>query len=137
MARHSTTAMTAGRGAGAATEGAGNSDPRARLTESKSVTGQSIGAIFALCAFAVGIVSGIFSGNAASSVVGRALVAMIVCYPVGLVVGMICQRVISDHINAHVDANPVPDLDEHQQHDGDFGASEASQANDAEEPMVV
>jgi hypothetical protein len=33
---------------------------------------------------------------------------MVVCYPVGLVAGMVCVRVIGTHVEAHRLANPIP-----------------------------
>lgn len=66
-----------------------------------------ISACFALASFAVAILAGLASDNPASSVLARALMAMIICYPVGLVVGMICERLIVAHIEAHQLANPV------------------------------
>jgi hypothetical protein len=33
---------------------------------------------------------------------------MLACYPVGLLVGMACQRVIAEQLEAHRAANPIP-----------------------------
>lgn len=51
----------------------------------------------ALAAFAIAIVAGIAAGNAPAQILVRALMAMILCYPVGLIIGVICQRVIDMH----------------------------------------
>ena len=67
-----------------------------------------IAGCFALSAFAVAVIAGLASDNPASEVLGRALLCMVVCYPVGLVVGMVCVRVISAHVEAHRAANPIP-----------------------------
>jgi tetrahydromethanopterin S-methyltransferase subunit C len=69
----------------------------------------SIASVFALAAFAVAIVAGLASGNPTSSILLRAIIAMLACYPVGLVVGHITQRVIQDHVEAHRQANPAPE----------------------------
>ena len=63
-----------------------------------------IAACFALAAFTVAVVAGMAGGNSASSVLVRALIAMIGCYPVGLIIGLICARVMADHIQTHSDA---------------------------------
>ena len=54
----------------------------------------TIGGSFALAAFAVAIVAGLASGNPAASVLLRALLAMLICYPVGMTVGLIAQRIV-------------------------------------------
>lgn len=60
----------------------------------------TIAGCFALSAFAVAVVAGLAGGNATSSILARALLAMIVCYPMGLLVGLICQRVVQEHLQA-------------------------------------
>jgi tetrahydromethanopterin S-methyltransferase subunit C len=58
----------------------------------------------ALAGFAVAILAGLAAGNSAGDVLVRALIAMLACYPVGFVVGMICERVIAMHIEQNHDA---------------------------------
>lgn len=98
----------------------------------QSITGPTIGAILALSAFSVAIVAGMYSGNSATSVVGRALVAMIVCYPVGLGVGWIGRRVVHDHTIAHARSNPVPQVESIH-----AASSNAPAENEHEEAIVV
>ncbi len=74
----------------------------------KTVPSYVIAACVALAAFAVATLAGLASGNSAASILFRALIAMLACYPVGLLVGMACQRVISEQLDAHREANPVP-----------------------------
>ncbi len=54
-----------------------------------------------MAAFAVAVLAGLAGGNSAVSILIRALIAMIGCYPIGLMIGVICQRVMTDHIQAH------------------------------------
>jgi len=75
----------------------------------KTVSSRLIATCFALSAFAVAIVAGLSSGNPTSEVLSRALIAMMVCYPLGLVIGIVCERVIAAHIELHEQANPAPD----------------------------
>ena len=67
----------------------------------------AIAGCFALSAFAVAVVAGLAAQNPASSILVRALIAMIVCYPVGLIIGLICQRLMFDHIAAHQKAASI------------------------------
>jgi len=75
----------------------------------QTVSSRLIATCFALSAFAVAIISGLSSGNPSSEVLWRAIIAMMACYPLGLVIGMVCERIISAHIEAHEQANPAPD----------------------------
>jgi hypothetical protein len=59
---------------------------------------RAVAGCFALAAFAVAVIAGLAGGNASSSILVRALIAMIVCYPVGLIIGLVCQHVIEDHV---------------------------------------
>ena len=72
-------------------------------------TGRVIAGLFALASFGVALISGLASDNPASSVLTRALMAMFLSYPVGWIVGMICQHVIDDHLKIHKEANPALD----------------------------
>jgi hypothetical protein len=69
----------------------------------------SIAGAFALAAFSVATLAGLAGGNDAAAVLQRALMAMIACYPVGLIVGIVAQRVIQDEVEKHRSANPSPD----------------------------
>lgn len=89
-----------------------------------------ISACFALASFAVAILAGLASDNPASSVLLRALMAMIICYPLGLVVGLICERLILTHIEAHQLANPVLHSVKSEKHGHEQDANE-------EEAIVV
>jgi hypothetical protein len=67
-----------------------------------------IAGCFALSAFAVAVLAGLSSDNPAGQVLGRAVACMVVCYPVGLIAGIVCVRVIGSHVEAHRLANPIP-----------------------------
>ena len=45
-----------------------------------------------MAAFAVAIVAGIAVANPAGIVLVRALIAMLICYPIGFIVGSICEH---------------------------------------------
>lgn len=55
---------------------------------------RAVAGCFALAAFAVAVIAGLAGGNPATSILIRALLVMVVCYPAGLVVGLVCQHVV-------------------------------------------
>ncbi len=63
-------------------------------------TGRVIAGCFALAAFAVAIIAGLGAGKDAAQVLLHAVIAMMLCYPVGLVAGMVCEREVRAHIKA-------------------------------------
>ncbi len=75
----------------------------------KSVAAITIAGIFALAAFVVAIIAGLAGGNPTAAILQRAIICMLVCYPVGLAIGLLAERIIQDHIQVHQDANPAPD----------------------------
>jgi hypothetical protein len=54
-----------------------------------------VGACVALLAFALAIAAGLAAANSAATVLLRALLAMIVCYPVGLAAGAVWGRALA------------------------------------------
>jgi hypothetical protein len=63
--------------------------------------GHVIAGCFALAAFVVGLISGLAAQNPAVTVLVRALLAMVICYPLGAFVGMVCERAINRHVAEH------------------------------------
>lgn len=96
-----------------------------RVVASKVLAGS-----FALAGFAVAIVSGLASDNPAAQILLRATIAMVVCYVIGSIVGLICERVIVKHVEASEKISTQAPAA------GATSAAEIS-ANDKEEPIVV
>jgi len=69
-----------------------------------------IAGTFSMTAFAVALVSGGLAGGSAVGVISDALAAMLLCYPLGYVVGKLGNRVISERIAAFKKERAVPDL---------------------------
>ena len=69
----------------------------------------TVGAVFALLAFAVSVVSGLQSANPADTVLGRGLVALVVCYAVGMIAGAILEYVIGLEVRRREAAEPLPE----------------------------
>ncbi|MHC4949233.1 MAG: hypothetical protein ACYTG1_13425 [Planctomycetota bacterium] len=99
-----------------------------------AAAGRIVGGCLALAAFAVAILSGLASGNEAASVLVRAVVAMIACYPVGMVLGLVAGRVIEEH--ALADREPT-DGRERGEDDAVAAAVEVAAGEEAEEVLVV
>jgi len=99
----------------------------------KGVAATTIAGAFALAAFAVAVLAGLGSGNPAPSVLVRALIAMLVCYPIGLALGAITQRLLQDEIDRHRETNPEPTSGEDESNDSGIEVIE----EDGEEVLVV
>lgn len=90
-----------------------------------------IAGCLALAAFAIAILAGLVAGNAPGLVLVRALMAMILCYPVGFIIGMICERVMAMHA-------PQPsESEQEQEQETDTPASDDAQRGSAEEVLTV
>ncbi len=104
-------------------------------TASRGSPGHVLGGCFAMAAFAVAVVAGLARENTPSAILLRAVIAMIVCYPVGMLVGMMCLRVLQEHVNA-----PPKTVADDESTPGALGpptAQVAENAKDAEDVMVV
>lgn len=73
------------------------------------LAGSTIAGVFSITAFVVALLSGVVAGNEPLSVVSRAFLALLLCYPIGFAVGLVLQRVIDDHIREHQERHPAPD----------------------------
>ena len=104
-------------------------------TAPRGSPGHVIGGCFAMAAFAVAVVAGLARENTPSAILLRAVIAMIVCYPVGMLVGMMCLRVLQEHVKA-----PPETVAHDESTAGALGpptAQVAENAKDAEDAMVV
>ena len=63
---------------------------------------------FALIAFALAIVMGLYADNSVSTTLGRALVMMGLSYVVGLMVAVVAFRAMNDHFDRYKAAHPMP-----------------------------
>lgn len=67
-----------------------------------AVSTKVIAGCFGLAAFAVAIIAGLASDNPAAQILLHAVIATLVCYPIGWIAGLICQRVIGLHLEARI-----------------------------------
>lgn len=71
--------------------------------------GKVVAGSFGLSAFAVAVIAGLGAGNTASDVLIRALVAMVVCYFIGTLLGGVGERTVSEHVRQYIEGRVVPD----------------------------
>lgn len=71
--------------------------------------GKVIAGCFALTAFAVAVLAGLLAHNTMLEILGRATIALVVCYPAGFLIGLVVEHVIAQHVRDHMASNPVPD----------------------------
>ena len=67
-----------------------------------------VAGVFALSAFMVALLAGLLGGTDVSVILVRAIMALIVCYPVGLLAGALLSKDIEGGLRDHAQANPVP-----------------------------
>jgi len=84
----------------------------------------ALAALCALAAFAVAVSAGFFAGVAADQVIVRALIAMVACYPLGLVIGAVSRRVLHDQLSDSAGADSA--------RSGNVGGANAAPADDRE-----
>ena len=70
-----------------------------------------IAASFALIAFALAIVLGVVAGNSPTTSIWRALVAMVVCYFLGQMIGYAGRKAMTEHVERYKLEHPIPVLD--------------------------
>lgn len=85
--------------------------------------GRPIGTSFALTAFAIAIVSGLLAQNDSVTVLGRAIVVLVVARVVGAILGWVLARVATDAAAStdRVPAVPVPPVVGHPKSEASKG----------------
>lgn len=73
-----------------------------------AITSRVIATCFALTSFAAALIVGIMAENPLQTIFLRALFTMIVCYAIGLVIGLIAQSTVQKHIEQHKLDYPIP-----------------------------
>lgn len=65
--------------------------------------------VFALTAFVVAILAGLYAQNGAAHVLATALVCMVFCYMVGSLIGAVAERTIREHLSGIQEQRPIPE----------------------------
>ena len=66
-----------------------------------------IASVMGLGAFGIAIIAGLAVDNPADHILSRALISMFVCNIVGLAVGILAERTVTDSIGTYIKARPV------------------------------
>lgn len=72
----------------------------------------TIAGCYALGAFTIAILSGLWAGRAASEILTIALISLTGCYIVGILVGKTAEIAVRDHVARFVNENVAPDSNE-------------------------
>lgn len=62
-----------------------------------------------LSAFVIATIAGLAVDNPADSILSRAIISMLVCNAIGLVVGSLAERAVSEAVAEYVSDRPVAD----------------------------
>lgn len=111
------------------TQGNQRSRDRVHTGDLKRVSAGAMG----LGAFAVAVLAGLTAGVDASSVIIRAMLCLMVGYPVGLAIGAIAQHVVFEHVRAYQKANPITTPGDRFADDQEF----AQQQDDDADVLIV
>ena len=87
--------------------------PRKTKTRAKSSSvdlTKAVASIFAFAGFTMSTVSAFLAGADSHKALSNAIVALVICYFVGLICGSVVVRVIHEHNEEYEKANPVPDV---------------------------
>jgi len=76
--------------------------------ECSTIPAKIIATCFALVAFAAAVAVGLAAGNPTSTILGRALLAMFVCWVVGRIVGGVAIRTVQNDIDTYKASHPIP-----------------------------
>ena len=75
--------------------------------ECSTIPARVIATCFALVAFAAAVALGYSVGNPTATIILYALLAMLICWPIGLAVGSVLQRVNERAIQEYKQRNPM------------------------------
>lgn len=80
-----------------------------RAKECSLIPARVIATCFALFGFAAAVVVGVAASNAASTVLWRAIMTMLIAWPIGRFIGGIAQSATEENIAAYKKQYPIPD----------------------------
>jgi hypothetical protein len=79
-----------------------------RAKECFAIPARVIATCFALAAFVAAILLGMSAGNVPETILTRAIVVMVVAWPIGRFCGAVAQWAIQSHIDSYKKAHPIP-----------------------------
>lgn len=95
---------------------------------SRGIPTKTIGVVLGLAGFVIAVLAGMAAGNESSTVLLRALAALVGCNAIGLVIGAAGERAILQHVADYQKSNPISESD---------GAGAADSAEEDNGVLVV
>ncbi len=93
---------------------------------------------FAFIAFTIAMICGLAAQNPGSTIISRALVAMMVCYALGLGIGILGKRTVEEHVEEYKKKYPVhPEEDEHQEGEAVSEADPSTESTESGDATTV
>ena len=89
--------------------------------------GKVVGGIMGTVAFSVACIVGLVAGNDITTVLSRGLMAMVIFFVIGFVIGMMGRRLIDEHMNRIVSVDRDKQLARMAEQNGDREAADAEQ----------
>ena len=84
--------------------------------------GKVVGGILGTVAFSVACIVGLLAGNDMTTVLSRALIAMLIFFAFGFVLGLMGRKLVDEHMKRIVDADRESQMARMEQpHDGQEG----------------
>lgn len=80
---------------------------------------KTISAVMGLAAFAIAMIAGWAALNPLDTILSRAIVAMVVCYAVGQVLGWAATKAASEHMTRYRADRPIPKAEAPKQRNPD------------------
>ncbi len=77
--------------------------------ECSTIPSRVIASCFAITGFVAALVIGFAAGLATDDILLRAIMVMIICWPVGRLLGWMAQRAVEENIAQYKRAHPIPD----------------------------
>lgn len=88
--------------------------------ECSGIPAQVIASCFALVGFAAAILVGVASDNNSETVLWRAIVVMLLAWPIGRLCGYVAEQAVQSHIDAYKKKHPI--ASDEQVHGGPAGS---------------
>ncbi|MFU8829220.1 MAG: hypothetical protein ACNA8P_07265 [Phycisphaerales bacterium] len=88
-----------------------------------------VASCFALSAFAIALISGLAADRAVPAILSTAVLALIVCYILGLIVASIANVAVTERIESLKEGKPVPTYDAQQKPKSKPDSSDRTEQN--------
>ncbi len=76
--------------------------------ECSTILSRVIASCFAIVGFVAALVIGFAADLSADAILWRAMVVMVICWPVGRLLGALAQHAVEENINEYKRSHPIP-----------------------------